>query len=68
MGYKRYSVYCRKNDMPIAIHVTVEEGMAATNLSKSSFYTYAHTTNRNIDIKRRYDIFVDDPEEGEEDG
>lgn len=65
---KYYSVYNRKTDEPVAIHVTVDEGMAATNLSKSSFYTYAHTTNRNIDIKRRYDIFVDDPEEGDEDG
>ena len=60
-----YSVYNRKTDEPVMIHGTTPEGMAATGLTKSSVYSYVSHT-RTGKHKRRYDIYVDDPEEDED--
>jgi hypothetical protein len=64
--YKRYSVYNRKTDMPVIIHGTTPECMAATGLTKSSFYIYVTRTRKNAKLGK-YDIYEDDPEEGEGD-
>lgn len=65
--YKYYSVYNRHTDEPVIIHGTTPECMAATGLTKRSFYIYVTRTRQNAK-KGKYDIYVDDPEEDEEDG
>ena len=63
---KFYSVYNRKTDEPVIIHGTTRECMAATNLTKSSFYTYVTCTRYNNVKKRRYDIYVDEEDDEDE--
>lgn len=63
--YKHYSVYNRHTDQPVIIHGTTPECMAATGLTRTSFYIYVTRTRKN-EKKGKYEIFVD--EEDEEDG
>ena len=59
---KYYSVYNRKTDEPVIIHAKAPECMAAAKLKKSTFFSCVSATTKNSNRKRRYDIFVDEPE------
>ena len=62
--FKYYSVYRRKTDMPVIIHATSHECLEVLGVTLNTFYIYVTRTNKGIK-KRRYDIYVDDPEEDE---
>jgi hypothetical protein len=62
---KHYSVYRRKTDEPVVIYGTIPECMAIMGVTRNTFYTYVTRTNKNYP-NRRYDIYVDDPEEDED--
>ena len=62
-----YSVYKRRTDEPVIIHAKAPECLEATGLTKSSFYSYV-TWTRYGSRKRKYLIYVDDPDEEDEDG
>lgn len=57
--YKYYSVYNRHTDQPVIIHGTTPECMAATGLTRTSFYIYVTRTRKN-EKKGKYEIFVDE--------
>jgi hypothetical protein len=65
-AYRYYSVYRRKDDSPVIIHGTTQECMATMKVTKTTFYNYGTRTRTGAPCK--YDIYVDDPEEDEEDG
>ena len=60
-----YSVYNRRTDEPVIIHARARECMRVAGLKSRTFYAYVTRTRQNCQIKRRYDIFVD--EEDDED-
>ena len=61
-GYKYYSVYDRKTDMPIIIHASALECCAMLNITVSTFYCYVSHSNTGY-RKGKYEIFVDDKED-----
>lgn len=63
--YGRYSVYRRKTDAPVVIYGTTQECMDILGVTRNTFYIYVTRTNKNYP-NRRYDIYVDDPEEDED--
>lgn len=64
--YRRYSVYNRKTDEPVVIYGTALECVKILGITLNTFYIYVTRTNKGIK-KRKYDIYVDDPEEVEDD-
>ena len=60
--YKHYSVYERKTDKPVLIYGTARECVEVMGVTMNTFYIYVTRTNKGIK-KRKYDIYVDDPEE-----
>jgi hypothetical protein len=63
---KHYSVYKRRTDEPVVIHGTALECIKVMGVTMTTFYIYVTRTNKGIK-KRKYDIYVDDPEEVEDD-
>lgn len=61
-GYKHYSVYERKTDLPVVIHGTTSECMQAIGVSRSTFYSYVSHT-KNGTRKCKYEIFPDEEDE-----
>lgn len=59
---KHYSVYKRKTDEPVVIYGTARECIKVMGVTMTTFYIYVTRTNKGIK-KRKYDIYVDDPEE-----
>lgn len=62
---KHYSVYNRKTDEPVVIYGTARECIKVMGVTMTTFYIYVTRTNKGIK-KRKYDIYVDDPEEDED--
>lgn len=62
-----YSVYDRKTDQPVIIHGTAPECAKAMGVTRNTFYHYVTRNNTGF-MPCKYEIFVDDPEEDEEDG
>lgn len=63
--YKHYSVYDRRTDEPVVIYGTAQECMEILGVTLNTFYIYVTRTRKGFG-KRKYDIYVDDPEEGED--
>lgn len=62
--YKFYSVYERGTEMPIVIHGTVKECTEVLGITEATFRSYLSHTRSGV-RKNKYEIYVDDPEEGE---
>lgn len=58
-----YSAYDRKTDEPVVIHGTAKECMERLNVKRSTFFHYVTHTRQNVHPRRKYDVYVDDPEE-----
>lgn len=63
--YRHYSVYNRKTDEPIVIYGTSIECAKVMGVTMTTFYIYVTRSNKNYG-HRKYDIYVDDPEEDED--
>lgn len=63
--YRYYSVYKRRTDEPVVIHGTALECIKVMGVTMTTFYIYVTRTNKGFG-KRKYDIYVDDPEEVED--
>ena len=63
---RRYSVYRKGTDEPIVINGTSEQCAAAMSITTNSFYRYLVRSEHGIK-GRKYEIFVDDPDEELED-
>lgn len=64
---RRYSVYRRQTDEPLMINGTADECANAMGITRNSFYKYMVRTEYGT-TGRKYEIFVDDPDEELEDG
>ncbi len=62
---KYYSVYKRKTDEPVIIHGTAKECAKVIGVAVNSFHIYVTRFNKGVK-RRKYDIYVDDPEEDED--
>lgn len=68
MKQRWYSVYSRRDDMPIIIHGTSRECAEALGITVNAFYRMvSRTRNRKPDASRRYFVYIDDDEEDDED-
>lgn len=65
--YKYYSVYKRRTDEPVVIHMSAQECIKVMGVTISTFYIYVTRTSQGLG-KRKYDVYVDDREEVEDDG
>lgn len=63
---KYYSIYNRKTDEPVLIHATSREVREKMNIKPSNLSHYVADTRKNLHVGRRYDVYVDDPEEDED--
>lgn len=63
-SYKFYSVYDAVTDMPIIIHATAKECAEKIGINEATFRSYLSHT-RSGTRKNKYEIYVDDPENGE---
>ena len=63
---KYYSIYNRKTDEPVLIHATSREIREKMNIKPSNLSHYVEHTRKNLHVGRRYDVYVDDPEEDED--
>ena len=62
--YRFYSVYDRDTEMPILIHATAKECMERLGITEQTFRCYLSHTRSGV-RKNKYEVYVDDPEEGE---
>lgn len=63
--YRHYSAYKRKTDEPVMIYGTARECIKVMGVTMTTFYIYVTRTRKGFG-KRKYDIYVDDPEEDED--
>jgi hypothetical protein len=63
--YRYYSVYERRTDKPVVIYGTAKECAKVMGVTMTTFYIYVTRTRKGFG-KRKYDIYVDDSEEEEQ--
>lgn len=63
--YKYYSVYKSGTDEPVMIHATAKEIQKRLGITDQTFRTYTSHT-RHGSRQNKYDIYLDDPEEDDD--
>ena len=64
--YKRFSVYYRKDEMPVMLYGTAYECAAAMGVSRSTFFTYLSRFRKGMRYPKKYLIYEDEVEEEDE--
>jgi hypothetical protein len=61
----RYSVYCKKTDMPVVVYGTAKECAEAIGVSVRSFYRYISRIREGKIRSRKWDVYEDGESEEE---
>lgn len=63
--YKRFSVYKRKDEMPVILYATAEECAEAMGCTRATFFSYLSRFKKGYKYPKKYLIYEDIVEDEE---